>query len=121
VLGHPKLGEGEVVAAMLDHERARRRPGLVILGDKGFAGRDFEQLVAGYGARLLRPDRTDEPRRPGSLGRFRQWIESTFNTLKTSLAGTPRRPDPGRGLGPRRAAAAGPGRMHLVELADRRS
>jgi Transposase DDE domain len=84
-LATPKLGEREVVAAMLDHERARLRPGLVILGDKGFAGRDFEQLVAGYGARLLRPDRTDEPRRHGSLGRFRQWIESTFNTLKDQL------------------------------------
>jgi hypothetical protein len=85
VLGHPKLGEREVVAAMLDHERARLRPGLVILGDKGFAGRAFEQLVAGYGARLLGPDRTDEPRRHGSLGRFRQWIESTFTTLKDQL------------------------------------
>ena len=49
-LATPKLGEREVVAAMLDHERARLRPGLVILGDKGFAGQEFEQLVAGYGA-----------------------------------------------------------------------
>jgi hypothetical protein len=31
---------------MLDHERARLRPGLLLLGDKGFAGRDFEELVA---------------------------------------------------------------------------
>ena len=46
-LATPKLGERDVVAAMLDHERARLRPGLLILGDKGFAGRDFEQLVAG--------------------------------------------------------------------------
>jgi hypothetical protein len=30
-----RLGEREVVAALLDHERARLRPGLVILGDKG--------------------------------------------------------------------------------------
>ncbi len=35
----PKLGEREVVAAMLDHERARLRPGLVILGDRGLPGR----------------------------------------------------------------------------------
>src|SRR5215211_940893 len=84
-LATPKLGEREVVAAMLDHERARLRPGLLILGDKGFAGRDFEGLVAGYGARLLRPDRSDEPHRHGSLGRWRQWIESTFNTLKDQL------------------------------------
>jgi hypothetical protein len=59
--------------------------GLVILADKGFAGRDFEQLVAGYGASLVRPDRADEPGRHGSLGRWRQWIESTFDTLKDQL------------------------------------
>ncbi len=84
-LATPKLGEREVVAALLDHERRRLRPGLVILADKGFAGRDFEQLVAGFGAGLLRPDRADEPRRYGSLGRWRQWIESTFDTLKDQL------------------------------------
>ena len=61
------------------------RPGLVILADKGFAGQDFEQLVSGYGARLLRPDRADEPQRHGSLGRWRQWIESTLDILKDQL------------------------------------
>jgi hypothetical protein len=84
-LATPKLGEREVVAALLDRERHRLRPGLVILADKGFAGREFEQLVAGYGGQLLRPDRSDEPQRHGSLGRFRQWIESTFQTLKGQL------------------------------------
>jgi Transposase DDE domain len=84
-LATPKLGEREVVAALLDRERHRLRPGLVILADKGFAGQEFEQLVAGYGSRLLRPDRADEPHRHGSLGRFRQWIESTFQTLKGQL------------------------------------
>jgi hypothetical protein len=84
-LANPKLGEREVVAALLEHERGRLRPGLVILADKGFAGRDFEQLVAAHGAVLLRPDRADEPRRHGSLGRWRQWIESTFDTLKDQL------------------------------------
>jgi Transposase DDE domain len=84
-LATPKLGEREVVAALLDHERARLRPGLIILADKGLAGRDLEQLVSGYGAVLLRPDRADEPPRHGSLGRWRQWIESTFDTLKDQL------------------------------------
>ena len=84
-LASPKLGEREVVAALLDHERGRLRPGLVILADKGFAGKDFEQLVAGYGAVLLRPDRADQPYRLGSLGRWRQWIKSTFDTLKDQL------------------------------------
>ena len=85
-LATPQLGEREVVAAMLDHERPRLRPGLVLLADKGFAGQEFAQLVAGYGAVLLRPDRADEPRRHGSLGRWRQWIESTFDTLKDQLS-----------------------------------
>jgi Transposase DDE domain len=84
-LASPKLGEREVVAALLEHERQRLRPGLVVLADKGLAGRDFEQLVTGYGAVLVRPDRADEPPRHGSLGRVRQWIESTFDTLKDQL------------------------------------
>jgi Transposase DDE domain len=84
-LATPKLGEREVAAAMLDHERSRLRPGLVILADKGFAGKDFERLIAAHGAVLLRPDRADEPHRLGSLGRWRQWIESTFDTLKDQL------------------------------------
>jgi len=85
-LATPKLGEREVVAALLDQERARLRPGLLLVGDKGFAGREFEQLVGEYGARLLRPDRKGEPRRQGSLGRVRQWIESLFDTLKGQLS-----------------------------------
>jgi hypothetical protein len=84
-LATPKLGEREVVAALLDHERARLRPGLVIVADKGFAGREFDQVVAAHGAVLLRPDRADEPHRFGSLGRVRQWIESTFQSLKGQL------------------------------------
>jgi hypothetical protein len=81
----PRLGDREVVAALLDHERVRLRPGLLILSDKRFAGREFEQLVVDHGARLLCPDRRDEPYRHGSLGRVRQWIESTFDTLKDQL------------------------------------
>jgi hypothetical protein len=84
-LATSKLGERELVAALLGRGRERLRPGLVILADKGFAGQDFEQLVTGYGAALLGPDRADQPRRHGSLGRFRQWIESTFDTLKDQL------------------------------------
>jgi hypothetical protein len=50
------------------------------------AGQEFEQLVAAHGATLVRPDRADEPCRHGSLGRWRQWIESTFATLKDQLS-----------------------------------
>jgi hypothetical protein len=60
--------------------------GYTVLADKGFAGAEFEALVAGLGARFLRPDRKDEPRRCGSLGSVRQWIESVFWTCKGQLA-----------------------------------
>lgn len=60
--------------------------GRTIVADKGFAGADFAQLVADRGGRLLRPDRADEPRRNGSLGGIRQWIESVIDTLKGQLS-----------------------------------
>jgi hypothetical protein len=59
--------------------------GYTVLADKGFVGAEFEQIMAGLGARFLRPDRKDEPRRNGTLGPVRQWIESTFWTCKGQL------------------------------------
>jgi len=61
-------------------------PGQIVIGDKGFAGSAFEQLVNSLGATLVRPDRHDESVRFGSLGGIRQWIESTFDTLKDQLS-----------------------------------
>ena len=61
-------------------------PGQIVLTDKGFAGREFEQLVASLGGLLMRPDRKDEQPRLGSLGRVRQWVESAFDTLKGQLS-----------------------------------
>jgi hypothetical protein len=62
------------------------QPGQTVIADKGFAGSEFEQFVASLGGRLLRPDRKDERPRFGSLGGIRQWIESTFDTLKDQLS-----------------------------------
>lgn len=80
--------EREVAAALL--ERARGRGLLVgeevIVADKGFAGREFEQLVASLDATLIRPDRKDEKPRFGKLGASRQWIESIINTTKSQLS-----------------------------------
>jgi len=72
-----------VVAAEL-LERALQ-PGQIVICDEGFAGAQFEQHVRSLGGQILRPDRKDEPRRFGSLGRIRQWVESTFDTLKDQL------------------------------------
>lgn len=59
--------------------------GYTVMADKGFAGEEFEQIMAALGARFLRPDRRDEPHRHGSLGPVRQWIESVFWTCKGQL------------------------------------
>lgn len=85
-LANPKLGEREVTQALLEHDHHLIRAGQVILGDKGFAGRDFERFITeDLGAHLIRPDRKDEKPRFGKLGGIRQWIESVFDTLKGQL------------------------------------
>lgn len=75
--------EREVAAELL--ERALQ-PGQTVIADKGFAGEEFEQLVATYGCQLLRPDRKDEQPRHGTLGGIRQWIESIIHTGKDQLS-----------------------------------
>ena len=86
-LATPTLGEREAAETLLD--RAARqgvlRPGMVVLADKGLAGRGFDQFVADLEVLLARPDRTNERYRFGSLGGVRQWIEAIFDTLKDQL------------------------------------
>jgi hypothetical protein len=85
-LAHPGIGEREVTRALLERDRHLVRAGQVILGDKGFAGRDFENFITGdLHAHLIRPDRKDEKPRFGRLARQRQWIEAIFDTLKGQL------------------------------------
>lgn len=85
-LANPKIGEREAAQAMLDHDRHLIAPGQVIIGDKGFAGREFENFITeDLGAHLIRPDRKDENPRFGKLGGIRQWVESVFDTLKGQL------------------------------------
>lgn len=84
-LANPKIGEREVVTALLDHNHHLIRSGQLLLADKGFAGREFAQHTAALGLRLLRPDRKDETYRNGHLGGVRQWIESVNQTLKGQL------------------------------------
>jgi hypothetical protein len=81
-LAAANIGERIVAAEMLDRVPVA---GHTVIADKGFAGAEFEQLMADHGATFLRPDRRNEPRRHGSLGAIRQWIESTFWTCKGQL------------------------------------
>jgi hypothetical protein len=87
-LATPKLGEREVAAELLAHARDQQilRTGMVVLTDKGLAGRDLERYATEQVQVLLvRPDRRDESRRFGDLAGVRQWIESVNDTLKGQL------------------------------------
>jgi hypothetical protein len=59
--------------------------GELVIADKGYAGREFEHAVADMGARLLRPNRKDEPDNGLHLSGIRQRIESIFWTCKDLL------------------------------------
>jgi hypothetical protein len=82
-LAPANVPEREVAAEML---RRVELEGYTVIADKGFAGEEFEQLMAELGARFLRPDRKDEERRFGGLGSVRQWVESIIDTIKGQLS-----------------------------------
>ncbi len=85
-LAHPKLGEREVTPALLERDHHLIATGQVIIGDKGFAGKEFEAFIhQELGAHLIRPDRKNETPRFGKVARYRQWIEAIFDTLKGQL------------------------------------
>lgn len=81
-LAAANVGERDVAAEMLARIDLE---GYTVMADKGFAGAEFEALMADLGTRFMRPDRRDEPHRNGSLGPVRQWIESVFWTCKGQL------------------------------------
>lgn len=88
-LANPKIDERDVLTAMLDAEPhlTAQRPGLLIIADKGFASKRFEDDLAMRGADLLRPSLRREKRRTGEslLKSVRQLIESVNDTLKGQL------------------------------------
>lgn len=82
-LASPKREEREVGIELL--ERANRAGGETVIGDKGYAGRDFARAVSGLEATILRPARKDEPDSPLHLAPIRQRVESIFWTCKDIL------------------------------------
>ena len=88
-LADPKIGERDVLAALLevDAELLADRTGLLLITDKGFASKTFEQSLSDHGITLLRPSRKDEIARAGEpmLKSVRQLIESVNDTLKGQL------------------------------------
>jgi hypothetical protein len=62
------------------------RGGELVICDKGYAGKEFEQTVSErFGATVLRPNRKNEPDNGLHLSSIRQRIESIFQTLKDRL------------------------------------
>ena len=82
-LTSPKRDEREVGLELL--ARTRRHGGEILLGDKGYAGRDFALKVSELDATIIRPRRKDEPGHGPHLAPIRQRIESIFWTLKDLL------------------------------------
>jgi hypothetical protein len=83
-LTSPKEGEREVCLRLL--ARVNRPGPITVLGDKGYAGADFEADAAALGARIVRPARKDEPDGALHLAPLRQRIESIFWTVKDILS-----------------------------------
>jgi hypothetical protein len=123
-LADPKLGEREVAADLLADARDQGalRDQMIVLADKGLAGREMEHYAADQVHVLLaRPDRKDERRRFGNLAGMRQWIEVIIDTLKRpARPGTSRRPHPQRSVHPDHPAPARHSCLHLAQLAGRR-
>jgi len=82
-LSSPKTPEREVCLALL--ERCQRTGHVYVLGDKGYAGREFEKAAAELDATIIRPRRKDEPGDGPRLAPIRQRIESIFQTCKDLL------------------------------------
>jgi Transposase DDE domain len=88
-LANPKLtGERDEVQQMLTGQPANRpRQGTAIVADKGFAGADFEEYLAGpdLNLTLVRPARRNE-KDPGTFPNWlRQRVEAIIWTLKHQL------------------------------------
>ena len=82
-LTSPKEGEREVCLRLL--ERVNRSGPVTILGDKGYAGADFEAHAGALGATVVRPRRKDEPGSGPHLAPLRQRIESIYWSAKDIL------------------------------------
>ena len=82
-LTSPKRDEREVALKLL--ERCRRHGGETVIGDKGYAGREFATRVSELDATIIRPRRKDEPGRGPHLAPIRQRIESILWTCQDIL------------------------------------
>ena len=82
-LTSPKTSERDVCLQLL--ARVNRSGPLTVIGDKGYAGREFERDALALGAMIVRPRRKDEKGRGPHLAPIRQRIESIYWTAKEIL------------------------------------
>jgi hypothetical protein len=82
-LASPKRDEREVALELL--ARARRDGPVIVIADKGYAGKEFATKASELDATIIRPRRKDEPGRGPHLAPIRQRIESIFWTCKDIL------------------------------------
>jgi hypothetical protein len=82
-LTSPKTDEREVCLQLID--RCARTGPLIVIGDKGYASRDFAAQMRDRQAVIVRPRRKDEPGDGPHLAPVRQRIESIFWTFKDLL------------------------------------
>lgn len=82
-LTSPKANERDVCLSLLS--RLDRNQPITTIGDKGYAGREFEQQAAALAVTIVRPRRRDEPGAGPHLAPIRQRIESIFQTCKDLL------------------------------------
>jgi Transposase DDE domain len=83
LLTSPKTPEREVCLSLL--ARCQRDGHLFVIGDKGYAGHEFERLAAELEATIVHPPRKGEPAGGLHLAPIRQRIESIFQTCKDLL------------------------------------
>ena len=83
ILTSPKDNERDICLRML--ARVNRHGPITVIGDKGYAGRQFETHAAAIGATILRPRRRDEKGHRPHLAPIRQRIESIYWTTKDIL------------------------------------
>lgn len=82
-LTSPKRDERDVCLELV--ERCQRNGPVIVIGDKGYASRDFAAAMLDRQALIVRPRRKDEPGPGPHLAPIRQRIESIFWTCKDLL------------------------------------
>jgi hypothetical protein len=83
MLTSPKTPERDVCLTLL--QRCQREGHLFVIGDLGYAGREFESSAAELDATIIRPNRKHERLGGPHLAPIRQRIESIFQTCKDLL------------------------------------